>query len=81
MEKVLIVFSSSTSAGRIKQILERKYAIHSKIVQTPAALALSGCSYSLEMNEKYLHTAWNLVKSTDLSSKGVFKAGSLEKII
>lgn len=81
MDKVLIVFLSATSAGRVKSILERKYAIPSKIIQTPTGVSASGCSYSLEIREKHLHTAWNLVKDMDLSSKGVFRAGSLEKVI
>lgn len=80
MDKVLIVFLSATSASRIKSVLEKKYAIPSKIMQTPSGIAASGCSYCLELKEKHLHVAWNLVKSMDLSSKGVFKADTLQKI-
>lgn len=81
MDKVLIVFLSATSASRVKSILEKRYAIPSKIMQTPSGVAASGCSYCLELKEKYLHIAWNIVKSMGLSSKGAFNADTLQKIL
>lgn len=81
MDNVLIVFLSATSANRVKSILEKKYAVPSKIVQTPTGVSVTGCSYSLRIREKHLNTAWNLIKNMELSSKGVFRAGTLEKIL
>ena len=81
MTKVLIVFLSATSAGKVKSMLERKYAIPSKVIQAPSEIATSGCSYCLEINEKHLGVAWRIVKSMGASSKGVFKKDSLEKIL
>jgi len=50
-------------------------------MQTPSGVAASGCSYCLSLNEKHLHIAWKIVKSMDLSSKGVYKADTYQKIL
>lgn len=81
MDKVLIIFWSSTGAVKMKALLEKRYAIPSRVLQTPAKLAEKGCSYSLELSEKYLQTAWVLVKNSGLTSKGVYKKDTLEKIL
>lgn len=81
MDKVLIVFMSATGAAAVKALLEKRYAIPSRVIQTPSEIAEKGCSYSLEISEKYLHTAWNEVKKSSLTSKGVYKKGSFEKIL
>ncbi len=81
MDKVLIVFLSATGAARIKALLEKKYAIPSKVLQTPSKLSETGCSYSLELSERHLQIAWNLVKNSGLTSKGVYRKGSLVKIL
>ena len=81
MNKILIVFLSATSANKVKSVLERRYAIPSKIMQTPSAIGVTGCSYSLMINEKYLHVAWELVKSMDLTSKGVYRMDTHQKIL
>ena len=81
MDKVLIVFLSSTSAAGVKTMLERKYAVPSRILQTPSGISTGGCSYCLEVSDSDLNTAWNIVKSLGVSSKGVYRKGSLEKII
>ena len=81
MDKVLIVFLSATSAARVKSVLEKRYAIPSKIMQTPSGVAAAGCSYCLELKEKHLHIAWKIVKSMDLSSKGVYSSETLQKIL
>lgn len=81
MDKVLIVFLSSTSAAGVKTMLERKYAVPSRILQTPSGISAGGCSYCLEVSDSDLNIAWNIVKSLGVSSKGVYRKGSLEKII
>jgi len=81
MNKILIVFMSATSANKVKSVLERKYAISSKIIQTPSAVGASGCSYALLLSEGHLHTAWEIVKSMDLSSKGVYRSDTYQKIL
>lgn len=81
MDKVLIVFMSATSANKVKSVLERKYAIPSKIMQTPSGVAAAGCSYCLSLNEKHLHIAWKIVKSMDLSSKGAYRQDNYQKIL
>lgn len=81
MDKVLIIFLSSTGAVKMKSLLEKRYAIPSRVLQTPSKLAEKGCSYSLELNEKHLHTAWSLVKKSGLTSKGVYRKDTLEKIL
>ncbi len=81
MEKVLIVFLSATSASAVKSILEKKYAIASRIVQAPPKISDTGCAYALELKEKNLYIAWNIVKSMDISSKGVYNADASAKIL
>lgn len=81
MEKVLVVFMSATTTARMKSILERKYQIPSRVLQTPSSIAVKGCSHCLEINEKDLRKVWTVVNGLNVTSKGVYRKGSLEKII
>ena len=49
MEYVLIVFSSLTTANKIKSELEKKYGIKSKVIQTPKSIPIKSCSYCIRL--------------------------------
>ncbi len=80
MNKVLIVFASSTSANRVKSVLSKKYGIKSTLMQSPKALNLSGCSYCLELKREDMDTAWKLISSNGLSSKGIYDIRDYKRI-
>ncbi len=81
MNNVLIVFASATSANRVKSVLRKSFGIDSALVQTPKALNISsGCSYCLKMRAEHLETAWKLVVSNGLSSKGAFDSKDYRKL-
>ena len=80
MNKVLIVLVSSTSAFSVKALLEKRYKIHSKIIQAPSKIATLGCAYCLEIDAKDAKTAINLIKVSGMSVKGVYTADTYERI-
>ena len=80
MNKVLIVFASSTSANQVKRVLSKKYGIKSTLIQAPKALNLSGCSYCLELNREDMETAWQLISANGLSSKGIYDIREYRRI-
>ncbi|MBE7028428.1 MAG: DUF3343 domain-containing protein [Ruminococcaceae bacterium] len=58
METALIVFSSSTSGSRLKNLTQRAGIRNVQITQTPANIKSGGCSYSLRVN---LHDIENIL--------------------
>lgn len=80
MDYILVVFASSTTAGRVKALLKKQYNIEANIEQTPSELSLSGCSYSLKTNAKYADLIWKIVSQSGLSSKGIYRLKDYHKI-
>ena len=80
MDDVLVVFSSSTTAGRVKLLLKKSYGIDASLEQTPAGLSLNGCSFCLRTNAKYADIIWKIIKQNSLSSKGIFRSSDFYKI-
>lgn len=72
MERVIIVFSSITSANGVKNHLYKKYGIQTRIIQTPKNLSLTGCSYCLVANLSSLEKIKELIKENGISIKGIF---------
>ncbi len=80
MNKVLMVLLSSTSAFSVKTLLEKKYKIHSRIIQAPAKIASLGCSYCLELDAYDAKTALDIVKVSGITTRGVYTADTYEKL-
>ena len=81
MNKVLIVFASVTTANKMKNDLEKKHSIKSVVMQTPGELGLKSCSYCLKINESDLYVAWNMIKDSNVYTKGVYREGDYSKIL
>ena len=81
MDSVLMVFSSLTTANRIKSELEKRYAIKSKVIQTPKNIPVKSCSYCVKLAYKDLQKSWNMVKSRDVYTKGVYRESDYSKLI
>ena len=71
--KVIVVFSSMTSAASVKNYLLRKYNIQTKLRQTPKNLSLSGCSYCLLTDYNAIDTIRKIAKDNNLNIRGIFK--------
>lgn len=71
--KVIVVFSSMTSANNIKNYLLKKYNIQTKLRQTPKNLSLSGCSYCLLADYKDIETIKKIARENSLNIRGIFK--------
>ena len=71
--KVIVVFSSMTSATGVRNYMLKKYNIQSKIRQTPKNLSLSGCSYCLVADMSALETIRKIARDNSLTIRGVFK--------
>ncbi len=80
MKKVLIVLISSTSAFSVKTLLEKRYKVHSRIIQAPAKLATLGCAYCLEIDAEDAKTAINLIKVSGITIRGVYTSDTYERI-
>ena len=80
MKKVLVVLLSSTSAFSLKSLLEKRFKIHSSIVQAPKELSYLGCTYCLEIDAYDMAQAVNIIKVSGVSSKGVYDAQTYEKL-
>ena len=72
MERVIIVFSSITSANVVKNHLYKKHGIQTRMIQTPKNLSITGCSYCLVAGESSLETIRKLIKENGISIKGIF---------
>ena len=80
MNNVLIVFSSATTANRVKNAIKKSMNINSQIVQTPAALRLKSCGFSLIVNGSDSEKVWDFVQKSGLSTAGVFRISDLSRI-
>lgn len=80
MEYVLLVFSSLTTANKIKTEIEKKYSIKSRVMQTPKNVPVKSCSYCLRILYKDAEKVWNFVKSYDVYTKGVYSEKNYNRI-
>ena len=80
MEYILVVFASSTTAGRVRSLLKKQYDIEAIIEPTPAELSLSGCSYCLKTQSVHADLIWNIVNHNGLSSKGIYRYSDYSRI-
>lgn len=79
MNKIIAVFASATTANRVK----RAIGGDARIIQTPKALGIKSCSYSLVFNEEQLLEVKNITKNQGSRIKALFyknSDGSYEKI-
>ncbi len=81
MDSVLIVFLSMTTANKIKSELERRHGIKSRVMQTPKTIPVKSCSYCIKLSAKDLKKAWNMIKSMDVYTKGVYRESDNSKLI
>ena len=76
MNQILVVFASATTASRAKRRLTQA-GYQAKVIQTPKALTIYGCSYSVLTNENCLSAIKGIARDLDVRIKGVFqKEGS-----
>ncbi len=73
MEQVTVVFSSVTSATGVKNHLQKKYNIRSKLRQTPKNISMTGCSYCLVVSAADLDTVKKVAKENSLTIRGIFR--------
>jgi len=71
MGNIIILLSSSTSAVRLKDDLERN-GYSARVIQTPSALATGGCNYSVRTKGTALALAEQTVKNRGLRSGGIY---------
>lgn len=81
LNNVLIVFASITTANKIKNELEKRFSIVSKVVQTPKAVPVKSCSYCIKLHEEDLYKAWNMIKMSGVYTKGVYRESDYSKLL
>lgn len=80
VNKVLIVLLSSTSAFSLKTLMEKRFGVHSTVIQAPAQLAQLGCSYCLEIDISDMKTAVNIIKASGITTRGIYDGETYQKI-
>ena len=71
MGNIIILLSSSTSAVRLKESLERG-GYSARVIQTPSKLASGGCNYSVRTSGNALALAEQTIKNIGLKSRGIY---------
>lgn len=79
MNEILVVLSSLTSANRLKKYLS-KMGVTVYIIQTPKAMQLSGCGYSLRANYNDIDMIFDAIDDLKVSTRGAFWASDYKKI-
>lgn len=80
MDYILIVFASQTSAAKIKSLLEHRFNIHSKLVQTPRAIPVNGCSHSIKLKADDFEKVRSYILSANVRIRGIYKDVDYSKI-
>ena len=80
MNNILIVFASQTSAEKIKSMLEHKFNIRSKLIQTPIAIPVNGCSYSIRLKSEDFEKARSDILNANVRIRGIYKDIDYSKI-
>lgn len=73
METAFIVFSSSTTASRLKKLAAQEQIRDVAITQSPKAISQNGCTYSVKCGIKTLPALLALAKRYHLSHGHVYR--------
>jgi hypothetical protein len=71
MKYAWIIYSSITSASRIKKVCTQN-SKNCSVRQTPSAMSESGCNYGIRCIQKDLPYILNISKELKLTIKGVY---------
>ena len=71
MKYAWIIYSSITSASRIKQACSQR-SKQCLVHQTPAAMSSTGCHYGIRCNQKDLPFVLDLSRELKLTIKGIY---------
>ena len=71
MDSIIILFSSSTSAVRMKDALTRK-GFSAKVISTPSRLAEGGCGYSVKTESRAAAEAKKIIDTIGMRSRGIY---------
>lgn len=73
MGYALMVFSSSTTASRLKRTALRNGIMDVGIVQTPKTISANGCTYSVRVKFSDLSALKHLAQEYGLQTAGVYR--------
>jgi len=73
MKTALIVFTSSVSGSRLKNLAQRAHIRDVRITQTPSRIKSNGCSYSLRVFMSDLDRIINIARHNNIHYSGVYK--------
>lgn len=80
IDELLIVFSSATTATRLKNELTKK-RFPAKVVQTPKNLTKNGCSYSVKTSLSALSAAETFAETSGVKIKNIFRFNGNDYVI
>lgn len=67
-----IVVGSSTTAVRMKNVLEKIVGYPAYVVHTPAELSQGGCSYSVRADDRAMHMIKKIAADNGISFKKIY---------
>ena len=73
MGAFLLIFSSSTTAGRLKRIAAKSGYAPVNLVQTPKSISENGCSYALKVSGAHLSALKALAEEYGLKVNGIYR--------
>ena len=73
MGNVLMVFSSSTTASRLKKLAFRNGINGLSIIQTPKVISKDGCTYSIKCDSEQLSFLKKLAEEYGIKYNNVFR--------
>ena len=73
MGAFLLIFSSSTTAGRLKRIAAKSGYAPVNLVQTPRMISENGCSYALKVSGSHLSAVKALAEEYGLRINSIYR--------
>ncbi len=71
MSQIIVLYSSATTANRLKNALSRE-GVSASVMQTPKGLSKGGCSYCLRIGQSALPRLRELTHKMDVKIKAVY---------
>lgn len=77
MNRVLAVYSSVTTASRLKRLLERE-GFTADIIQVPRCLSVNGCTHGIRIDRMAIPRLLELTEALQVRVKGIYEQANTQ---
>lgn len=67
-----ILVGSSTTADRLRKVLERVLGYPAYVVHTPSAISRGGCSYCVQLSDRAIGEARQIAADNEIPIKNIY---------